>query len=45
MKIARTVADPIGYMLLVRINRLARDCHAEAVARLSYPTPGLSVHH
>ena len=43
MKIANSVNDLIGNTPLVRINRLARGCAGEVVAKLEFQNPGASV--
>ena len=43
MHIANSVIDLIGNTPLVRINRLARGCAAEVVAKLEYQNPAHSV--
>ncbi|MCM2277637.1 MAG: cysteine synthase A [Oligoflexia bacterium] len=43
MKIARSITDLIGNTPLVRINRLARGCPAELVAKLEFFNPAHSV--
>ncbi len=43
MKIAGSVTELIGKTPLVRINRLARDCAGEVVAKLEFQNPGASV--
>ena len=43
MTIANTVANLIGNTPLVRINRLARGCVGEIVAKLEFQNPGASV--
>jgi cysteine synthase len=43
MKIARSVIDLVGNTPLVRINRMAKDCRAEVIAKLEFFSPGLSV--
>ena len=43
MKIANTVADLIGNTPLVRINRLAKGCAGEIVAKLEFQNPAASV--
>jgi cysteine synthase A len=43
MKIANTVTDLIGNTPLVRINRLAKGCAGEVVAKLEFQNPGHSV--
>jgi cysteine synthase len=43
MRIARNVIDLVGNTPLVRINRMARDCQAEIIAKLEFYNPGLSV--
>ena len=43
MKIADSVLDLVGNTPLVRINRLARGCHAQVVAKLEFFSPGASV--
>ena len=45
MHIANSVIDLIGNPPLVRINRLARGCAAEVVAKLEYQNPAHSVKH
>lgn len=43
MRIARNVIELVGNTPLVRINRMAKDCHAEIIAKLEFYNPGLSV--
>ena len=43
MKIALNVIELVGNTPLVRINRMARDCQAEIIAKLEFYNPGLSV--
>jgi cysteine synthase len=43
MKIARNVIDLVGNTPLVKINRMAKDCQAEVIAKLEFYNPGLSV--
>jgi cysteine synthase len=43
MKIAHNVTELIGNTPLVRIERLAKDCGAQIVAKLEFLNPGLSV--
>ena len=43
MKIANNVIELVGNTPLVRINRMARDCQAEIIAKLEFYNPGLSV--
>jgi cysteine synthase len=43
MKIANNVTDLIGNTPLVRINRLARGCAGEVLAKLEFQNPGASV--
>ncbi|HEV7822198.1 MAG TPA: cysteine synthase A [Burkholderiales bacterium] len=43
MKIANSVTDLIGNTPLVRINRLAKGCPAEVLAKLEFQNPGASV--
>ena len=43
MKIANSVNDLIGNTPLVRINRLAKGCAGEVVAKLEFQNPGASV--
>jgi cysteine synthase len=43
MKIARNVIELVGNTPLVKINRMARDCQAEVIAKLEFYNPGLSV--
>ena len=43
MKIARNVIDLVGHTPLVKINRMAKDCRAEVIAKLEFYNPGLSV--
>jgi cysteine synthase len=43
MKIADSVLDLVGNTPLVRINRLAKGCHAQVVGKLEFYNPGASV--
>ncbi len=43
MKIANSVTDLIGNTPLVRINRLAKGCHGQVLAKLEFQNPGASV--
>jgi cysteine synthase len=43
MRIADSVVELVGNTPLVRINRLARGCHAQVVAKLEFFAPGASV--
>jgi cysteine synthase A len=43
MRIADSVIDLVGNTPLVRINRLAKGCHAQVVAKLEFYGPGASV--
>src|SRR5687768_13915611 len=43
MKIADSVLDLVGNTPLVRINRLAKRCHAQVVGKLEFYSPGASV--
>jgi len=43
MKIANSVTDLIGNTPLVRINRLAKGCAGEVLAKLEFQNPGASV--
>src|SRR5688572_28135293 len=43
MRIADSAIDLVGNTPLVRINRLAKGCHAQVVAKLEFYAPGASV--
>jgi cysteine synthase A len=43
MRIAGSVLDLVGNTPLVRINRLAKGCHAQVVGKLEFYSPGASV--
>ena len=43
MRIADSVLDLVGNTPLVRINRLAKGCHAQVVGKLEFYSPGASV--
>ncbi len=43
MRIANSVIDLVGNTPLVRINRLAKGCHAQIVAKLEFYSPGANV--
>jgi cysteine synthase len=43
MRIADSVVDLVGNTPLVRINRLAKDCQAQVLAKLEFYSPGASV--
>jgi cysteine synthase len=43
MRIADSVVELVGNTPLVRINRLARGCHGQVVAKLEFFAPGASV--
>ena len=43
MKIANTALELVGNTPLVRLNRLAKDCAAEVIAKLEFYAPGASV--
>jgi cysteine synthase A len=43
MKIADSMVELVGNTPLVRINRLAKGCHAQVVAKLEFYAPGASV--
>ena len=43
MRIADSAVDLVGNTPLVRINRLAKDCRAQELAKLEFYNPGASV--